>query len=309
MKASNLLLSVFVLSAFIGRAQSNFHLTQYMVHQPFINPSAMASYDEMNLALFYRNQWTGFQGAPVTQGVSFSTPIGKTNNFLGLNVMHDVIGVNSSTLISLPYSYSIRLTKQYKLSFGIAPSISTIQSNLSEIHTINDNDPIYQQNLPTVIVPNSSFGMYFFSKRFYAGYAIPKMLHNNIVVQEKIDVKNTFNWKQLHHYLSIGIRFPVNRNLDFNVSTLGKYVHGSSLQLDINAQALFMKKVGIGASYRTSNELAAILTIQALKYFKFSYAYEYNFARIGDYSNGSHEIMLIIEIRKRLTPKVSVPRF
>ena len=269
----------------------------------------MASYDEMSLALFHRNQWTGFQGAPITQGISFSTPINNTNNFLGFNAMHDVIGVNNSTVISLPYSYAIRLSEQYKLSFGIAPSIASIQSNLSEIHAINDNDPIYQQNLPTIIVPNSSFGMYFFSKRFYAGYAIPKILHNDVVVQEKIDVKNAFKWNQLHHYLSVGVRFPVNQSLDFNVSTLGKYVHGSSLQLDLNAQALFMKKIGIGASYRTSNELAAILTIQVLKYLKCSYAYEYNFARIGDYSNGSHEIMLIAEMKKRLTPKVSVPRF
>lgn len=55
-------------------AQQQMHLSQYALHQPFLNPASTAMIKNMNGALVYRHQWTGFEGAPKVAGVNFNVP-------------------------------------------------------------------------------------------------------------------------------------------------------------------------------------------------------------------------------------------
>ena len=89
-------------------SQNQFHMSQSMMYQPFINPAVIGSYENLNGALFYKNQWTGFEGAPEIGGFSINTPIKKTNHSIGLTVVNDRIGVSNNSDISGTYSYKLK---------------------------------------------------------------------------------------------------------------------------------------------------------------------------------------------------------
>ena len=56
-------------------AQNQYHMSQFMLHQPFINPAAQGSYSNLNGALFYKTQWTNFVGAPEIAGFNINKPL------------------------------------------------------------------------------------------------------------------------------------------------------------------------------------------------------------------------------------------
>lgn len=293
----------------IGMAQNRMHLGQYMVHQPFFNPASIASYENLNGALIYKNQWMQFEGAPTVQGLNVNAPIKKGKHFIGLTVLNDQIGINNSTEISGSYAYKIKTGIRSRLSFGVSAMVNLMQSDYAELHIQDANDPMFQANSPTYAMPNFSFGAYYYRRRFYAGLAIPNLLENKIIYSDGYSGETEFNASNLHYYLHVGKQWVLGPKWDLNTSTLFKEVEGASLQMDFNIQTMYKKKVGVGASYRTSNELLAMATIDVIDGLRLSYGYEFNFSDIGDYSTGTHEIILVYNYMPPNEPVVVIPRF
>ncbi len=291
------------------KAQNQFHMGQYMVHQPFLNPASMASFNHLNAALFYKNQWTGFEGAPTIQGLNVSAPIGKKKSFIGLTLIHDKIGINDATEISGTYAYKLKTSLKSRLVFSLTASLNLIQSDLAELHIQDQNDPLFIANSPTFALPNFKFGSYFYKKKFYVGFAVPNILENKVVYSTGLEGEAGFNFDNLHYYLHSGYTWALSQKTDLNTSFLVKEVKGSPLQFDINAQAMFDKKFGIGVSYRSSQELLAMASFRLIPELLFSYGYEFNFAELGNYSSGTHEILLTYAFNPPSKPIIAIPRF
>lgn len=309
MKKISLLL-VLAIAALSSFSQRNFQLSQYMLHQPFINPASMASYQGLNGALVHRSQWVGFDGAPITQGISVNSPLGKGNNAVGLTIVHDQIGVNRDISISGKYAYKFQVATNQYFSLGLDASLRMLQSNLADA-TVNDpGDEVFSANTPTFMAPNFSFGMYYFKDRFYIGAALPNILANKIEYNTAYSLTNSFDANQLHYYLHSGYKFILNNSVDLNTSVLLKAVSGAPLQADVNFQFEFNKKFGIGASYRTSKEIIGLVSFSVIKPLKIAYAYDYNMSEIAKFSSGSHEIMLLFDFyQPKVAPIIDVPRF
>lgn len=292
-------------------AQNQINMGQYMIHQPFVNPAAIASYNKLTFAGFYRSQWMKFEGAPVTQGFNAIIPLKKYKHTLSLTGTHDAIGINRNSEVSLGYAYSFKVGLNAYLSFGVSASLDLLQADYTLLHTIDQNDPLFQTQTPLVPLPDFKFGTYFFKNRFYAGFTVPNLLNNKIIYTSSgVSTGNSkFDVKDLHYYFHMGYSFLLNEKFDLNVSTLVKEVSGAPIQFDINTQLMYKKVFGFGLSYRTSKEALGILSLQIIPSLKFAYAYEYNLGEIGDYSSGSHEVMLIYQLTPPNETVVSVPRF
>lgn len=300
----------FLATALGGIAQNQFHLTQYMVHQPLINPAAAGAQENLNGAVFYRAQWVGFDGAPRVAGFNINSPIGNGNSNVGLTLINDKIGVNKTTDLSGNYAYSLKTSLKTKLSFGLSGTLHMSQSNYADVETNGVVDPSFQSNTPTVLMPNFKFGTYFNSRKFYIGFAIPDLLHNELVNNGGYKGKTTFDFSQMHLYLHSGYKFELNEKFDLNVSTLIKQVAGAPVQDDFNVLGVYSKKFGLGFSYRTSKEIAALAQFQINNMFKLAYSYDYTMNKIGNYSSGSHEIMLVFDVKSGAQlPLIEAPRF
>lgn len=293
-----------------GQAQNQFLVSQYMLHHAFVNPAAIANSNRINGAAFYRTQWTGFDGAPVLQGINFNSPFGGGKNAAGITILHDKIGVNRDIQITGTYAYRAKVGVNKYLNFGLGATLSLLQSNFGDVSTTQPNDPIFTTSTPTFAMPNFKFGMYYFTPKFYAGFSLPNLLENKITYGTEYSGSTGFNPKALHFYFNSGYSFNLSEKFDLNFSTMIKNVSGAPMQFDLNTTAVFSKKVGVGLSYRTSKELVGLLNFQINPSWKLAYAYDFNFNRIGNYSNGSHEIMLIFNfVPTKAVAILESPRF
>ncbi|MCR9173485.1 MAG: type IX secretion system membrane protein PorP/SprF [bacterium] len=309
MRRHLILLAVTVLSGTSGFAQYEFHQSQYMVHQPFLNPASAGAAQSLNAALFYRQQWVGFDGAPAVGGFNINSPLGEERkNSIGLTLLNDRIGVNNNSQISANYAYSLIFENKSRLAFGASASLNMNQSDYSQVNT-TVVDPTFQEKTPLITTPNFKFGTYYHTKKFYVGFAIPNLLHNSIVENGGFEGETTFDVSKMHFYLQGGYLFKLNDDWNLKTSTLLKQVSGAPFQADINMFGEYLDRFGLGLSYRTSNELALIAMFGISDAFHISYSYDLTFNPLRTYSTGSHEVMLVYTSVKNGTDRKAMPRF
>src|ERR1700761_8305347 len=104
-------------------AQSYPHYTMFMYNKLLYNPAYAGSRDVTSVNAYYRDQWTGIDGAPKDINVSIDAPIGNyMKTFrpvaLGLSINNEQLGVTSTTNVMAYYAYRIPL-KTSILSFGL----------------------------------------------------------------------------------------------------------------------------------------------------------------------------------------------
>lgn len=304
-----ILIAILALTSFQGFSQNQFHIGQYAIHQPFINPASIGTFDEINMALVYKNQWVGFEGAPHLGGFNYNMPVGKQHkNFIGVNAIMDKVGINTSTEISGSYAYKIRTGENSRLIFGLSASVNLVKADLANVTTIDVNDPLYTNNSPTFALPNFKFGAYFYKKNFYAGFVIPNILENKVIDNNGGPKGEfSFNAANMHYYLHAGYKWRIKDKHNVIFSTLIKEVSGSPLQIDFNINTMFKDRFGLGISYRTSNELMANIQVYIVPQLLLSYGYEYGFSALNDFYSGTHEVMMVYRINST-NPTIAFPR-
>lgn len=299
-----------IISTVVGFSQNQYHISQNMMYQPFINPSVIGSYSNLNGALFYKNQWTGFEGAPEIAGFSVNSSIKNSNHSVGLTLINDKIGISNIKDLSIAYSYKLKFNDRNYLTLGIAGTMILMQSNLGQLDVIQSGDPVFQSDTKTFVMPNAKFGAYYFRNNFYIGFAVPNILKNKIETSGIATGITSFDAANIHYYLHSGYQFDINENWKSNTSILVKQVSGAPLQIGLNGQVVYRDFIGAGLSYRTSKELVAMLNYRINPQLKLGYAYDYNMGQLGSYSNGTHEIILLFElIKDNAVPIIEVPRF
>lgn len=307
----NLLVFVAVVTLSITlSAQNRFNMSQYMLHQAFVNPAAIASNNYMNGAIFHRSQWVGFEGAPVTQGINFTLPSKSQKMFYGFTIMNDRIGVNKAFELGGNYAYRMQLKETQFLSFALAANVNLIQSNFSQVTTDQPNDPYFTGNTPTFVKPNFRFGTYYFSPKYYVGLAVMNLLENKVEFTNAYKASTKFDVSAFHYYLQGGYLFKVSEKFDIGASTLIKNVNNSPIQFDLNAQGIYMKKYGVGFSYRSSKDLVLLANAAITPKIRLGYSYDLGFSNLKNYNSGSHEILLIYTMNEeKLSVRPFAPRF
>lgn len=287
-------------------AQNQFNLSQYMLYHAFVNPAAIGNYEQVNGAVYHRSQWVGFDGAPVSQGFNINLPFKSARHTIGLAYLHDKIGANNNNEISLGYSFKARLTAKTSLLLGLMGTANIMKTTYTSLALNDAIDPSFNTNA-TVVLPNFKYGMYLQNERYYVGIAIPNLMENKIT-SGKGEV--SFNAKNLHYYLQAGYLFRLAEKSELGLSTLVKQVSGSPLQADLNLQYIYNKRFGIGASYRTSNDLVALVNFRITPLFKLGYSYDYALSALRKYNSGSHEVMLIFNmVNDKKTIGAQMPSF
>lgn len=298
MKNKILITLALVTGSFFSFGQNQFHIGQYAIHQPFLNPASIGSMETINVALLYKKQWVKFEGAPHLQGFNFNMPLGDAKkNFVGLNVLNDRAGLNNSTEVSATYAYKIKTSSKSRLIFGATASLNMVSSDLSNASTIDANDPLYTTNSPTFALPNFKFGTYFYRKNFYLGFVAPNILENKVV-----DVNGDpsgfygFNPKNMHYYVHGGYKFNLKNNNSIVTSFLIKEVAGAPLQFDLNVHTMFKERFGLGVTGRSSKDVMAMVSMYIVPELLLSYGYEYAFSELSNFNSGTHEILLVYKI-------------
>ncbi len=281
--------------------------TQYMFNEMFINPAYAGSRDQISATALYRNQWVGMEGAPKTQTVSIHGPVKNKKVGLGLSFMNESIGVEKKVGFFTNYAYRLQTSENGRLAFGLQAGLIHMRENYLDVVTHDPNDIQFSQNV-SKLVPNAGFGIYYNTKRFYAGFSIPRLIENYIDSVNGGDIKNKFTHQNFHYFLTGGYVFDISPEIKLKPMTMIKASDGATIQADVTLAAYFNEIFWIGATYRTGAAASVFAQVNLTKQLRLGYSYDYTTNQLNKYNSGTHEITLGYDIPLKRTGVLS-PRF
>ena len=275
-----------LLGAMSTQAQQLPMYSQYMNNELIINPAVSGTMDHSPLQMSFRNQWAGFNGSPTTYVLSYHRKQ-KENVGLGAVLFNDNTGgAINRTGLALSYAYHIPVSTG-KLSLSLAANISQFTFNSADLSP-NDPDPIIDGSSESSFVPDATFGAYYYTDKFFAGFSVPNLIETPININTAV---NNTNSLIRHYFLHTGYKLEINDNLDLQPSLMLKSIISTGVQYDVNLRASFKDNMWLGASYRDQDAVVLMYGVNYKNYFV-GYSYDITLSDIGNYSNGSHEIFL-----------------
>lgn len=280
------------------QAQQEAQFTQYMDNMLYYNPAYAGSREALNISGIHRHQWVGVKGAPLSQTLSIHSPLKYESIGLGLSMLHDRLGPMNQTWINVDASYSLRFKKhQGRLSFGVKGGLNIVNADLTGLYTPDANDPSLARNYRNDLLPNIGVGIYYHSRQWFAGVAVPRIAQSNPSFSElEFD-------DHRHYYIMAGGYFNVNRMFKIRPSTMIKLTPNAPLAIDVTASFIFYEKLWLGANYRVLESAGGHLQYQFSPQFKLGYSFDISTSKLVRVNYGTHEIMLSYDFlfkKKRL---------
>jgi type IX secretion system PorP/SprF family membrane protein len=262
----------------------------YVVNALAINPAFAGCQDALSLTASYRDQWVGFNDAPKSYILSVHTPVFNDRVGLGLLIDNNSIGIFKETSFFGNYAYRMEL-RNGKLALGLGFGITVNNIAWNELIAADPNDVQLMNNNTSVVMPNFSLGMYYYTKRYYIGISVPLFLSQELdKYTGKYKINNNFSG--CNYFFSGGYELDISPHVKFLPSMLIKYHPDNPVQIDYNVQISLKDKIWMGIGYRNKDILVGMLQCQLNYQLRMAYSYDFYFGSIGKYMNGSHEIVL-----------------
>jgi len=311
------LLSVLVLTLVTGlKAQQDPQFTQWMYDKLSFNPAVAGTSGANCLNLFYRQQWTSFDGNPESVLFNYHAPVKALRGGLGVTFYNDKLGQETNNVFRLAYAYHMPVGTN-KLSLGIG--LGYLGKQLGDDWTPPDGvasiplDDAIDDSKVSAGSFDLNLGAYFFKpESYYVGLSATHLTSQDLS-DLNIEVAT-------HIYFMAGYTYPINDNLKVRPNLLVKS-DGNETTLDFNANLLFNNMLWAGLTFRTEDAIAPMAGFQYSwdnedetmpQTIRFGYSYDVTTSEIKSYSSGSHEIMVTYcfnIIDKILMKKHTNPRF
>ncbi|MBE51124.1 MAG: hypothetical protein CMP51_05480 [Flavobacteriales bacterium] len=269
-------------------AQQLPHYSLYMLNDAVINPALISSKPQNQVALMVRDQWTGFEGAPKTQLLSY-----YGNNHLygtGVTIVNDNTGPISLLSATISGSYITKSLGNHNMSLGLSANLFQYQMNNSDIILEDDGviDPAMQSGVSDKVLGNSfSIGGNYFSNKFNVGFSVINIFNSNL------NISNTgINNSLVNHYYIHGkYRYSISKEFKYYPSILFKKIGATNIQFDINSIIGYKDLIWGGISFRTGDAIVTTLGLSFNNY-KFGYSYDITTSKMRIPSYGSHGFLL-----------------
>ncbi|MDT0688675.1 type IX secretion system membrane protein PorP/SprF [Salegentibacter sp. F188] len=281
-----------ILFSLKGMSQQDPLFTQYMYNMSVINP-AYATDDPgmLNMGGIYRSQWVGIDGAPSTANFFAHTPVSERIE-LGLTVVHDEVGdwIKENN-ITADFAYVLPAGETSKLSFGVKAGLTTFDTNTSGIIVNDPDDPAFE-NINEVF-PVFGVGAFWFGDNYYLGLSAPNLFTSKHLENEQ--ELTAFGEENIHYFLTGGYVFDLNQNLKLKPAFMARGVEGAPLSVDVTANVLLYERLEAGIGYRFDESVTGLVNFKITPQLRVGYAYDYTTSNLGNYNDGTHEIMLLFD--------------
>ncbi|MBK8669058.1 MAG: PorP/SprF family type IX secretion system membrane protein [Saprospiraceae bacterium] len=174
------------------------------------NPAYTAVGNDMIFDGFFRMQWLGFSGAPVSGFTSFQYPLLDYNMSAGALLHFDKTGPVSKIGLQLNYAYKLKefLGKYGQLSLGLSGNFQQYAFNGNNQLVNDDDDQLLFQNRASSFFPSLGGGFYYVSNTreykgntFFVGGAVNQIYTTKVLVNDLDQVR------QKHIHFNLGGRF------------------------------------------------------------------------------------------------------
>ncbi len=288
-------------------------LSQYYSNTIYLNPAFTGSSGMPRISIGYRNQYPSLGQVFVNYHAAFDMPSQLFGGGFGFNIMNDVQakGQLNNLRIDGIYSHALILTPEIEMIAGLQASyvIRSLRTNglilpdgldnLTGIY-VGPGEPISDQ---TSGYPDFAAGMLFFSRDWYAGFAVHHITAPNMSFSknymERLPRKYT-----LHAGINIRV-FEKRFGREYLQISPGLVYIQQGSQRQINIGAEVMRKgvfAGIWGRQNVRFGLGAITAVAGYQdtRFRFGYSYDFNTSLpwISDKGTGAHEIAFTYRFNK-----------
>ncbi len=290
-----------------AQAQQNAMFTHYSFNTLAINPGYAGSRDALTFTVLHRSQWVNFPGAPVTQTFTIHSPVANEKIGLGLSILNDRIGPTNQTSLFADFAYKIKVGKG-KLALGLKGGFNYVEQDLNSLSTTQPNDPAFQSNVQSRMLPNIGAGAYYSTSKYYLGFSVPGLLENDFD-KNSTSVASS---EQRHYFFIGGAIFNLTESgsLKLRPTTFVKVTAGAPVEMDLTALFYYKDNFWVGPMFRTGDAVGALIGFNILPNLAFGYSYDWSFANTtGEYNGGSHELMLRYDFIFNNQKKIKSPRY
>ena len=287
-----ILVTIFAVNAF---AQQEPLFTQYHVNDMFVNPAISGSKSYNPLIIQTRQQWLGFEGAPLSMNISYH---GALNNrsAMGGYFMFDKATPAVQANLHLNYAYHVPLNyNDVKLSFGLGAKLMYHNIDFNKEDIPLGIDPAFSAQSYDKTLADASSGVYFYSNEFYVGFSVSNMFQSTFNTEAQ---GSPYPNSEYRNYYGMGAyKFQViNYDWQFEPSILIRKMQYQKGLTDITTRIIYLENNWAGLAYR--NNGTAIFSFGfGAKNMHVSYSYDHSFSgKIMKYSYGTHEIGLSFRI-------------
>lgn len=284
MKSRLIFLFTAVIWSQYGFSQQEPHYTQNQFNSNLLlNPAYAGSGPCASVGLRYRNQWTGFEGAPVTFSGIGDTRVASDRLGVGITCNFDKIGIDKVFTPDANIAYHLPVNETGKLSLGFKAGASFITSDFSSLTGVMPGDPLYSGNAKAT-VPFIGLGALYYTEKSYVGFSIPRL-----VSFEKAGTRTKI--AKAHYYLYGGHRFVFENGLDLRPALMARYEPQAPLQFDFATDLWYQDFIGFGLSYRTGDAVDFMLKGKVKKVYM-GYSYDMTVSGLSNFNHGTHELFL-----------------
>jgi type IX secretion system PorP/SprF family membrane protein len=297
-------------------AQQDPNFSMYMMNNMYFNPAYVGTADFITGSLFYRNQWAGFNSAPVVQNLSLMIPFPRHHFGLGLNVFNDKLGINGSINANLAFAYYLNL-KNGKLSFGLDLGLKNSTLNYDQLNINDKTDQAFSTSNTSKMNPDFGFGMYYKALRYYAGISISHLNGAGLSYTGYKSGDQTASIAR-HYYLTGGYNIEINEDFLLTPSILCAYseskVFSNNISSNITLKLEYRGLVWGGLGYRSSDAINIFTGLNVGKInpdifkenIKIGYCFDLTTGQLPGYNSGTNELFISYSytpVVKRTMPK------
>ncbi len=275
------------------RAQQTVMFSQYFTNDIIYNPAISGSKEYNNFVLQTRQQWLGFEGAPLSANVSYN---GALNNRSGLGcyLEHDRTYPSNQTNLNLSYAYHIPLNADgYYISLGLGAKAMYYYVDLAPGDLPPGNDPAYNERSFDKLIGDANTGFYLYNSRSYLGYSILNMLKSSFNKESGYGIGT--NSEELVYVGLAGYKFKVNRDWDVEPSLQIINRENTENEYNLTTRVFYMDIIWSGLSVRSNSSLSFSVGTNNND-IQFAYSFDHYFGEISKYQLGTHEFTMSIRI-------------
>jgi type IX secretion system PorP/SprF family membrane protein len=300
---------VFLFSCFLLEAQQGTQYSQWMWNHLSYNPALAGIQNCGKIKSMSRIQWVGFEGAPISNLITFTAPIKtkRTQMFsprqgFGLKFERDDIGPFTSNGLSFTYAFHFNFTQETRISFGLNVGARQMIFSNRTITTYQP-DPATQKS-STFYTPIACFGTWWDGKNYFVGVSMDQLTASS---WKGMGVQSSY---RLQYNLSSGFRFVLNDTYTIVPNLLVKTTSNSPTSIDLNTFLDFKDSFKIGIGIRNNESFLGMMQVRFKDQFAFGYSVDFVSSRLNTVALLTHELSLhYSSCETRPTDRLSCPLF
>jgi type IX secretion system PorP/SprF family membrane protein len=271
-----------------GIGQQQMVTTNFLMNDYYYNPAIAGSKDKHIANLAYRNQWTGFEGAPATlMGNFYGSYKNERKIGYGVSLVSDRAGLTQNTGFYLNYAHHFKLNDKLRLGLGVKPGYMQYRVKLYDAQLADEGDEVLTGNVLSANAFDVHSGFHLYSERFFIMGSIQHLLGKSIQF-------TSYNANLAKHYTFIGgYNYEIKeKGIVLQPSVMFNFVDPVPMQWTAMMKATFKGKWWAGITYRSQDAAGINVGYRIKDRIAIGYGFDYSLSGIQQYQSGSHEIVI-----------------